>query len=69
MGNKYDFVDNVLIKLKRKYGKDEVISALAKQLTDKDVEIGKLKSEIDYLNSELEEKKIDKKVGVLRSVR
>lgn len=45
------FFDNVLIKLKRQYKKDELVSALTKQLSEKDLEIGKLLSEIDYLKS------------------
>lgn len=50
MENKQDdFIDNVLIKLKRKYRKDEVLSAVIKENSELKVEIGQLKSEIDYL--------------------
>ena len=50
MENKQDdFIDNVLIKLKRKYKKDEVLSAVIKENSELKIEIGQLKSEIDYL--------------------
>lgn len=50
MENKQDdFIDNILIKLKRKYRKDEVLSAVIKENSELKVEIGQLKSEIDYL--------------------
>jgi len=45
-----DFFDNVLIKLKRKYSKDEVLSAVIKQNSEYEIEIGQLKSEIDFIN-------------------
>ena len=45
--------DEVLIKLRRKYLKDEIVSALYTKISEKDLEIGKLLSEIDFLNSEL----------------
>jgi hypothetical protein len=45
-----EFFDNVLIKLKRKYSKEEVLSAVIKQNSEYEVEIGKLKSEIDFIN-------------------
>jgi len=51
---KHEYIDNVLIKLKREYGKDELVMALNKQLSDKDVEIGQLKSEIEHLERELQ---------------
>lgn len=44
-----EFYDGVLIKLHRKYGKDELVSSLTKNISEKDVEIGKLKSYIDEL--------------------
>ena len=50
---KMSYEEDVLIKLRRKYSKDEVVSALFKKMSDKDLEIGKLLSEIDFLNSEL----------------
>lgn len=42
----------VLLKLRRKYSKDEIVSAINKSLSQSEVEIGQLKSEIDYLTSE-----------------
>lgn len=48
-----DYIEGVLIRLRRKYGKDEYIGALLKEIKNRDVEIGKLKSEVDYLNIEL----------------
>lgn len=50
---KKDYLDNVLIKLKRKYSKNEVISALTKKLSDAEVENGKLKSEIFELEHKI----------------
>lgn len=44
-----EFYDGVLIKLHRKYGKDELVSSLTKKISEKDIEIGKLKSYIDEL--------------------
>lgn len=50
MENKQDeYINNVLIKLKRKYRKDEVLSAVIKENSELQIEIGKLKSEIDYI--------------------
>ena len=55
-----DFIDKTLIRLKREYGKDELVASLLKQISEKDIEIGKLNSEIDYLQNELQSDK-DKK--------
>jgi hypothetical protein len=52
-----DFFDRALIKLNRKYGKDELVLSLKKEIKDKDIEIGSLKSEIDFLTDELSSKK------------
>ena len=49
---KNDYLDNVLIKLRRQYSADETVAALSKRLTEKDIEIGQLKAELDYLNNE-----------------
>lgn len=54
---KSDYIDRTIIKLKRKYGKDELVAHLNNTIREKDIEIGQLKSEIDYLSNEL---KIDK---------
>ncbi len=56
------FYDNALLKLHRKYGKDELVLSLKKQISEKDIEIGKLKSEIDFLSAELSDKKEKKEI-------
>mgnify|MGYP003494878890 FL=1 len=57
-----DFFDDVLIKLKREYQKDEILAAIIKKNSKLIVEIGKLKSEIQHLEYEIETKKeIDEK--------
>ena len=68
MTDKHDYFDNVLIKLKREYGKDEAVAALIKQVKEKDLEIGKLSAEIDYLNSEIESNKEQKEINMLAKV-
>ena len=47
------YFDNVLIKLKRAYSKDETVLALSKKLTEVEIELGK---SIAYIH-ELEDKK------------
>jgi hypothetical protein len=47
-----DYCGRILIKLKRQYGKDEVVAALMKEVKEKDVEIGQLKAEVDHLSYE-----------------
>lgn len=49
-----DYINRTIIKLRRKYGKDELVAALNTQLSEKDVEIGKLNSEIAFLEDEAE---------------
>ena len=44
-----DYTDRVLIKLRRKYSKDETVSALSKKVTDLEIENGKLSAEIEHL--------------------
>ena len=51
-------MEEVLIKLRRKYSENEMIQALYKVLSEKNIEIGKLKSEIEFLNEELKNKEI-----------
>ena len=53
-----DFFDDVLIKLKREYQKDEILSAIIKQNSELNIEIGKLKSEIEHLEFEMQNQKI-----------
>ena len=61
------YEENVLIKLRRKYSKDEVVSALYAKISEKDLEIGKLISEIDFLNSELKKQNSEvEKIAVSR---
>ena len=61
------YEENVLIKLRRKYSKDEVVSALYAKISEKDLEIGKLLSEIDFLNSELNKQNFEvEKIAVSR---
>lgn len=47
------FIDNVLIRLKRQYSKDELVAALNKKISELEIENGKLLSEIEYLNIEI----------------
>ena len=44
------WLDDTLIALKRTYGKDEYVAALLNEISKRDVEIGKLNSEIQHLN-------------------
>ena len=46
-----DYIDRILIKLKRKYGKDELVATLIKQIKEDQIKIGQLSSEIDYLKN------------------
>lgn len=59
-----DFYEEVLIKLKRRYGKDETVAALIKKLSEAEIENGKLKSEVEHLQYEVDnlqkELKIDR---------
>ncbi|AJR04834.1 hypothetical protein [Siansivirga zeaxanthinifaciens] len=50
------YFDNVLIKLKRRYRKDETIAALSKKLSEVEIELGK---SIAYIH-ELEDEKLKK---------
>ena len=54
--NKHDvsgrYFDNVLIKLRRKYSKDEAVSALSKKLQEVEIELGKAISYIHELEDE-----------------
>lgn len=51
--HKLDFIDRTLIRLKREYGKDELVATLNRQIAEKDVEIGQLKAEVDHLQFQL----------------
>jgi hypothetical protein len=48
-----NFYDRVLIKLNRKYGKDELVASLSKKLNEFETENIKLKSDIQTLLNEL----------------
>lgn len=68
MENKQDFYDRTLIRLKRQYGKDEVVAALIKKLSEAETEIGKLSAEIDYLQNELQSNKEQKEINRMAKV-
>lgn len=55
--NVMDYFDNVLIKLRRQYSKDEVVAALSKKISELEIENGTLKSEIEHLEFELKKYK------------
>ena len=42
--------EDILIKLKRKFGKDELVSSLNNRIKKLEIEKGELLSEIDFLN-------------------
>lgn len=48
-----DFYDRVLIRLKRRYSKDEAMAAFIKKLNEAECEVGKLTSEVAYLEHQL----------------
>jgi len=54
--NVMDYFDNVLIKLRRQYSKDEAV-ALSKKISELEIENGALKSEIEHLEFELKKYK------------
>jgi hypothetical protein len=63
------YIDNVLIKLRREYSKDELVSALSKRLSEAEIENGKLKSYIDELESKIESRtKLKKEVERLHKL-
>lgn len=68
MGNKHDFYDRAFIRLKRQYGKDEVVATLIKKLSEAETEIGKLSAEIDHLQNELQNDKEQKEINRLAKV-
>lgn len=62
------FIDNVLISLKRQYSKDEAVQMVFKKLSQANVYIGKLHSEIQYLQNELNSKEENKEVNKLAKI-
>jgi len=65
---KEDYIERSLIKLKRQYSKDDLVAAFLKQISEKDIEIGKLSAEVDYLQNELQSDKEQKKINMLAKV-
>lgn len=65
---KEDYIERTLIKLKRQYSKDELVAALLKQMSEKDIELGKLSAEVDYLQNELQSDKEKKEINRLAKV-
>ena len=66
---KSKYMDNVLIKLRREYSKDELVSALSKRLSESEIENGKLKSYISELESKIESKtKLKKEIDRLNKL-
>lgn len=65
---KEDYIERTMIKLQRQYSKDELVAALLKQISEKDIEIGKLCAEVDYLQNELRSNKEQKEINKLARV-
>lgn len=51
------FEDRVLLRLRRQYSSDEAVALISAKLSEKEIEIGILKSEIDELKFLLEKAK------------
>ena len=63
------YIDNVLIKLRREYSKDELVSALSKRLSEVEIENGKLNSYIIELESKIESRnKLKKEIKRLHKL-
>ena len=58
------YYDDVLIKLKRTYGKDEAVAALSKKISELEIELGKSTAYIQELEHEktLEGKELRKQI-------
>lgn len=58
------YYDDVLIKLKRTYGKDEAVAALSKKISELEIELGKSTAYIQELEYEktLEGKELKKQI-------
>lgn len=54
MTDKPDYIERTILQLRREYGKDELVAALIKQISEREIEIGKLKAEIDEANDKVE---------------
>lgn len=57
MVNNPDYIERTILQLRREYGKDELVAALIKQVSEREIEIGKLKAEIDEANDKVEKAK------------
>ena len=62
MSKNKTYYDRTLIKLKRKYSKDETVAALIKELKEANTHIGKLNSEVLYLENKIKESNENKKI-------
>lgn len=63
-----DYTDKVLIKLKRKYSKDETVAALTKKLKESEIENGKLSAEIAHLEHEAKDNANSKEIMKLAKI-
>lgn len=54
MTDKPDYIERTILQLRREYGKDELVAALIKQISEREIEIEKLKAEIDEANDKVE---------------
>lgn len=63
-----DYTDKVLIKLRRKYSKDETVAALSKKVTDLEIENGKLSAEIEHLEHQAKKDFDNKEVMKLAKI-
>lgn len=54
--------DDILIRLQRKYGKDELVASLNKEIKELKVTIGTLKSEIEHKDHQILLTKSDKAI-------
>lgn len=57
------YIEDTLIRLKREYGKDELVQTLERQIKNKDLEIGKLNSEILHLEEEIRTIKLNGEIN------
>ena len=54
------YYEDVLIKLRRQYSKDETVAALNKKISEMEFEKGQMIAEIDHLQSEITQLKLTK---------
>lgn len=63
-----EYIDRILVKLKRKYGKDELVATLCKKVSELELENGKLNSELAHLEHQLKlnvtQKQINKTANI-----